>query len=218
MPALACPECGEVSGGSRHDRAPGPRATPPTGQAQRRETPVMSATRTVDRLDLANAAAARRGRPADRLRALQPQLRAARRRSRRPHPRDPRRRIEPDHAGLHLQQGHGHPLLREPRTAGRASAAPARRRQLRGDLVGHGDRRDRRQARRRSASGIRRARSASSASAARATTWTRHTGSAGSAPSAPSAGSTPSRKRRRSTTSWTSGCSARRRRRSSMRT
>ncbi len=101
---------------------------------------------------------------------------AARRRPRRRDRRRPRATSEPDHEGLHLQQGVQHPALRRARAARRsircAGAPTARFERI---SLGHGDRRDRRQARRHPRAALAARDRRSSASAARATTWTRRT-------------------------------------------
>ena len=80
----------------------------------------------------------------DRLHPVRVQLRR-RRAGRRPQARqDPRRQGASRVAGLHLQQGAAaRPLPEQPQPAD-VAAAPARRRQLRGDRLGHRDFRDRR--------------------------------------------------------------------------
>ena len=164
-----------------------------------------------------DASAARRRRPADRLRALQPQLRPPRRRRGRPHRRGPRRRDEPDHhRATSATRRSSIAALRRARRS--ASQHPLRRRadgSFERYRLGHGDHRDRGQARRhpRAALAARdRARRHRRAGQPHGRAVRR---SASSARSARGAGSTPSRRRRRSTTCSTSGCSTPRRRPSS---
>src|SRR5438552_990573 len=86
--------------------------------------------------------------PSHRVRPLQPQLRAARRRGGRPHRGRAGRRDESHHEGLRLQQGVRHRPLRRARRPRAPADAPRPRRLLRADRLDDGDRRDRRPAER----------------------------------------------------------------------
>src|SRR5437016_1491657 len=89
-----------------------------------------------------------RNEPSHRVRPLQPQLRAARRRAGLPHRGRAGRRDESHHEGLRLQQGVRHRPLRRARRPRAAPAAPRPRRHVRADRLDDGDRRDRRPAER----------------------------------------------------------------------
>ena len=83
---------------------------------------------------------------------------------------DPRRQGAPGLAGLRLREGAAPRPLPERRRPPDLAAAPPRRRQLRGDRLGHRDPRGRRRARGRSATRTAARRSSTTAAAARATT------------------------------------------------
>ena len=111
------------------------RRPPPTARAAARGAQRREPRMTRDRL------------AADRLHPLRVQLRD-RGAARGPHARaHPRRQGAPRLAGLHLQQGDAPRPLPERSAPADVAAAPPRRRQLRGDRLGHRDLRDRRRLR-----------------------------------------------------------------------